>query len=99
MSASVLFLMMAALLFPTGILERVASSVEHTQHDMLCNGGNLQSDTAAEFEVEEPELYVSGCLSFEAGCYVSCRVVLLSRDHVATAELDSSGCRPPPIAA
>lgn len=98
MSMSVLFLMMAALLFPTGILERAASSVEHNQHDMLSDGSDLQTDPAAELELEEPELYFSDGISFDARSNTACRVVLLSRDHFAMVELDSSGCRPPPIA-
>ncbi|MFN9717685.1 MAG: hypothetical protein ACK58L_03265 [Planctomycetota bacterium] len=98
MNVCTMLLMVVALLFPAGIVENATSSAEQDRCDALSDGGSLRPDTPTEIEIEEPELYVAGHLRFDAAGLTTCRLVFLSRDHFADADLDSSGCRPPPIA-
>jgi hypothetical protein len=91
------FLVAVALLLPPGLMEQGRPSGDAGDRGFVGLSSSEEVDTPIELEIEDPELFVAEGLLIEPTHQFDDHVALLSRDHFADADLDSSGCRPPPI--
>lgn len=97
MGLSFSFLVVVALLLPPGLMEQEQSSENAGDRGFVGLSSSEEINTPIELEIEDPELCVSEGLLIQPTHQFDDHVSLLSRDHFADADLDSSGCRPPPI--
>jgi hypothetical protein len=96
MSVCVSFLVALALLLPSGMMELEQASENLSKRAVVADVDSSEPDTLTELEIEEPELFVSSGQNLASCEQLNDCVSLLSRNHAAAVDLDSSGCRPPP---